>query len=279
LAGLGVLIASAAGIWIAASQQDLRSLGRQVVVSIPSGGRSGNVVDNIIATVVVSFIVLNYRAIWRFLRRTVRPTDQQIVGEWWVYRFVKKYGRTRLAVDRWIIERDLYSNYNVRMERLRGEAATYSTTRGRLVYNERDRFNILVTGINHQQQSLVSFESSIPRDKESGILGLGLGDDAEYNLSLRVYLAYRYEIPEQHARDVLEYASELLNTANEDAKFVQLTRHMVSRVFEKYPPPGDCTEQPLARHPPKPRARGPGSSSVKATAASPPGGDRTHPGR
>jgi hypothetical protein len=209
------------------------------------------IVKGVVILAAVRLIVFNFRAIRQLLRSGVEETDAQIIGKWYVYRYGKKHGTLSLMGlnDEWHIRRTLGRTYAVRIDR---PPNTIKIT-GRVVYKERDRLNILVTGSDHKQQSLISFHLTIPTIKEDGaydsrLLGISVGDDSDYVLSARVYFACKAKLPKAYVESVIEAATDYLRTGQ--GTLLQMPASAISEIFKSNPLPHECRfeqKQPL-RH-------------------------------
>lgn len=190
-----------------------------------------DLIDHEITYVLIALAALNYRGLLRFVRRTIKPTDAQIAGDWYVSRYVKKNNLSEIITERWRIQRDWYSKYNIKTFAFWNGSWTVE---GQLVYNERDRFNILLNGTNHKQQSLICFQASIPRDHDTRLLGLGVGDDSQYVLSARVYFASRDRLPDDYIKKVVDEATAQFHASDKSNPLLQLPTEIISNVFEKH---------------------------------------------
>jgi hypothetical protein len=212
---------------------------RQVIVSAASrinlDSTATSIINYAINYALLGFALINYRAILSFVRQTVKRTDAQIVGDWHVSRYIKKNNKSEIFTERWRIGRDWRtSRYTVQIyEDWKGDWKSS----GRVMYNERDRLNILLDGTNHHQQSSVCFQVNIPRHNDSRILGLGVGDDSQYVLSARVYLAARKRLDDARIRKVIDGATNKLRTDGANGPLFQLPVDIISKVFEDNPLP------------------------------------------
>jgi hypothetical protein len=235
---LGVVLFIVASVVIAARWFPS---GSQSVIDALNHPDFGSIVtimtDHVLAYVLIGFAVVNYHAILRFVSRTIRPTDAQIVGKWYVARYFKKNNSCQVINEEWYIRRDWSSRYNVKIRDFWKGDWKY----GRLAYNERDRFNILLIGANHQQQSLVCFQTNIAQGHDTRVLGLGVGDDSQYILSARVYLASRSKLPGAYIRKIIDDATAQFQARNGNCPLLQLPTDVISKVFDDNPLP-DLTE-------------------------------------
>lgn len=191
--------------------------------------------DKVILAAITAVFIANYRAVIGFVRRTTRPTDEQVIGRWYVYRYARKNDESTMLADEWNISRTLASRYKVTIS---GHQRYYGYhTHGELVYHERDRFNILLRGRDHQQQSLICFQANIPRSDDSRTLGLGVGDDAQYVLSARVYLASRRRFVDSYAAKLIDDATAKLRTLDTECPLLQLPVTVISGVLAHPIPP------------------------------------------
>ncbi len=216
---------------------------RQSLLALLSMAPRG-IVENIASAILVSVVALNYRAILRFLQRRLKPTDGQIVGTWFVSRFIKKNTQLSVLTEEWIIVRSLGGRYVVRMH---FDAKVYMTFSGLVQYNERDRLNILINGVDHHQQSLVCFQTNIPRADDSRMLGLGVGDDSNYFLTTRVYLASRVRYGDDYVSDILNEASAAVLTGTGAGPMLQLTPDVIAATLGKHPLPATGASTPIPR--------------------------------
>jgi hypothetical protein len=157
---------------------------------------------------------------------------------------MKKHDKVSLLTNRWRISRGIITRgFNYKMVVRDGKKTpVYSATAGSLVYNERDRFNILIAGNDHRQQSLVCFQSSIRNADDTRLLGIGAGDDHQYVLSVRIYMASRELYPDEYIKGILDDASEKLRTYGGDCKLLQLPPHIISEILANHPVPQPITE-------------------------------------
>jgi hypothetical protein len=206
----------------------LLDVGRRLLNLVPQG-----ILDHIAAVVLLSLISFNYRAILRFLRESLKPTDGQIVGNWFVSRFIVKHGAHSILTERWKIARGLSSRYIVIMYQ---DAKKYMNFSGIVAYNERDRLNLLISGLDHHQQSLVCFETNIPRSDDSRMLGLGVGDDYNYFLTTRIYFASRTQYSNAYIEHILLEATSALRSDHSATPLLRLNPEVIANVLGKYPP-------------------------------------------
>lgn len=196
------------------------------------------VLQSLVVRVIVSAVALwaafSLRTIFRFVRRLVQRTDELIAGRWYVYRYTRAGGEYVWLHDEWRIIRSLSRRYVVRMSPAVRETSRRSS--GEVLYNERDRLNILYNGFDHKEQSLISFSPRIPVMGDSRMLGLGVGDDGDYVLSTRVYLASRRPLPEEHAKAVIEEAGRSI-AGHDLGKVLQLPSSVILSVLAKHPMP------------------------------------------
>lgn len=194
-----------------------------------------SVVFRLLGIASAAFITVNYQAVLRFVRRTLARTDELIVGKWFVYRYTKTLGKPRLLTDTWTIRRNIASQYqyDAYIAPLGRHRRRY---KGRIISNERDRFSILFEGFDHKELSVISFLPRIPVDGDSRTLGLGVGDDADYVLSARIYLASRIELPEEHAKAVLDDASSAIKSGSKD-QLIQLPSDTALEILGMNPLP------------------------------------------
>jgi hypothetical protein len=173
----------------------------------------------------------------------VRPTDAQVIGDWHVSRYLKKNNKTEIITERWCIRRAWSSQYEVKIYDWDGNWKSS----GRVMYNERDRLNILLYGANHRQQSLICFQMNIPEHNDSRILGLGVGDDNQYVLSTRVYLASRTVLDDVCIEKIINAATDKLRTTAKNGRLFQLSTGIISKVFDDNPLP-NISEVPNREH-------------------------------
>lgn len=190
------------------------------------------VVTEILALAFVGLLGSQYRLIVGLLRHAIEVTDEQIIGRWYVYRYGQKH-----HIQYWI-----KGEWNITRSRLRGTYKVAQTRHnsgvridGEVVYKERDRLNILLTGINHKQQSLVSFQTTIPSNYDRRMLGVGVGDDADYFLGSRVYLASRVSLSDELARAIIDDATGALRACGNG--LLQLPMTKIAEIFSRYPVP------------------------------------------
>lgn len=215
------------------------SIGNELIMHFSSWSREyveplyGGITEHIIAAFGLAFISFQYRSILSFLRRSIQSTDELIIGTWNIYRYTKSQGEIVLLTDVWTIRRNLSRKYAVSM---RSSAKNkISAYMGWIIYNERDRFSVLLEGFNHKEQSLISFSPRIPVSGDTRTLGLGLGDDADYILSSRIYLASRTALPHEHVKEILNDASACIRKGDE--QLIQLPSHVISEIFVRHPLP------------------------------------------
>ncbi len=190
-------------------------------------------VDNIISVIAITIALYNYRVILNFIRRSIKATDKQIISKWYVSRHIKKNNKIDVLTDVWHIRRSISGKYEVYMYNYENDYVK----KGELVYNERDRFNILLIGSDHKQQSLVCFQTNIPKKSDTRLLGLGVGDDSQYFLTTRVYLASRVKFPIEYINAVLLDASKSMLYCANETPMVQLPPHLISEVLGRHPIP------------------------------------------
>ena len=209
-----------------------------------------DIVRGVVILAAVRFLAFDFRAICQLLRSSIEATDAQIIGKWYVYRYGNKHGTLSLMGldEAWKIRRTLTRTYAVRIDMPPNEVKIT----GKIVYKERDRLNILMTGIDHKQQSLISFPLTIPFLKgddgtyDSRLLGIGVGDDSDYVLSTRVYLASKVKLPKDYAESVIEAATSYLRTSQ--GNLLQMPASAISEIFKSKPLPPECKlpkQQPL----------------------------------
>jgi hypothetical protein len=210
---------------------------------------SDRFISGFLSTALIALLVANYRWIQHLVNRLTNPEDAYITGKWYIYRYSKKDGIVRKLVTEWKIGRDLFDRYRIYNsktkdiydEKTRDNDAKLS---GSVVYNERDRLNILVTGANHKQQTLMCFQMNIPVNKKTRVLGVGVGDDADYVLGSRIYLASRAEINES-AFSIIDEATSHMKQGD---KLLQLPPCDIISIFEKYPPPEEPSSETAKRN-------------------------------
>jgi hypothetical protein len=211
-----------------------------------------DIVKQLIILAILGVVTINFRATRQLLRRGIEKTDAQIIGKWHVYRYGSKHGVLSLLGlnEVWEIRRAITRNYAVRIYTPRNEVRTT----GRVVYKERDRLNILMTGIDHKQQSLISFPLTIPFHNDddgtddSRLLGIGVGDDSDHVLTSRVYIASKVKLPEYHVKSVIGAATNYLRIGQ--SNLLQMPANAISEIFKSNPLPSECKleqKQPL-RH-------------------------------
>ena len=207
---------------------------RQQISSIDYNELLKALIDHILLVTIFGVAAFNYKRISIFVQKYIKPTDAQTTGKWYVSRYVKKNGTLEIITEKWLIKRNITrSSYCVTTH----EKAIYGwNTSGELIYNERDRFNILLNGSDHKQQSLICFQSNIPRNANSRILGIGVGDDSQYVLSARVYFASRIRLPDEHVQSVIDDATAKLSAPNNNQMF-QLPTNVISEVLGRHPIP------------------------------------------
>ena len=193
-------------------------------------------VEDVIAAAAVAFFLFNIRSVLDFLRLSLARTDALIIGDWHVYCYTKTQGEVMLLRDLWTIGRTLSRQYAVSIMSLNKDRKL--AHEGSLVCNERDRFSILLEGADHKEQSLVCFVPRIPAGRDSRTLGLGVGDDADYFLSARVYLASRRDLPEEGVRAVLDDASRSIRNGSQE-QLIQLSPSLISEIMLRNPMPPD----------------------------------------
>jgi len=194
-----------------------------------------SILYNIIAAFALWIIGINLNAIGAFLRRSIIPTDNLIIGKWYVYRFTVTHGSPELISDEWQIRRNLSRRYVVDVQPIKAFRHNRKSV-GELIYNERDRFSILYKGRQHKEQSLICFTPRIPLYDDSRILGLGVGDDADYVLSCRPYLACRERLDDDHAKEILVDAVDTIRS-NTSTPLVQFPAHLMHDVLNRHPLP------------------------------------------
>jgi hypothetical protein len=189
-----------------------------------------DVITRLLGTIIAGFLTVNSRAIIGLLRRTLQRTDKQITDQWHIYRWSMKHGRLEWVHSVWNIRRSLLTRKYV-ISQYGGPANT--KIRGGVVYNERDRLNMEITGINHKQRSLIAFQTTIPAHGDKRMLGIGVGDSADYILTCRIYLGSRAEIQDDVAKALVSAATNKLRQAPTD--LLQLSIVDIAEVF-KTPP-------------------------------------------
>ncbi len=199
---------------------------------------TNDAISHLLALAFVAFVGSQFRAISNLLKRVTENTDEQIVGKWYIYRYGNKYCSQYWMASEWDIFRSITTGrYLIAQQR----GTQQITVRGEIVYKERDRFNVLLTGRNHKQQSLVSFQLTIPSNRDPRMIGLGVGDDADYQLSTRVYLASRVPVPRDLAAAVIDDATSLLRSCKSD--LLQLPITAIAEIFFRHPlPASDALE-------------------------------------
>jgi hypothetical protein len=112
---LGIPATQAFGRWVLGIIEGLSFSDevRSHIVAVLSIG-----VERLVAGVGITLLVINVRAIWKFVRRTLLPTDKLIVGPWYVYRYTVGHGMPKLLTDLWTVRRNFKSEYVVSMEPL-----------------------------------------------------------------------------------------------------------------------------------------------------------------
>lgn len=193
-------------------------------------------VSHILAGFAVAFVLFNYNAVLAFVRRSLTSTDALVIGPWYVYRYTKTLGKPMLLKDLWTVRRNFSRRYVV-------DIIPYRNTRrnaykGRVIYNERDRFDILLEGTDHKEQSLICFKTRIPTSGDTRMLGLAVGDDADYVLSSRIYMASRKDLPLEYVHAVLDDATEAMKTDSKD-QLIQLTTKLSLEAFARNTLPTD----------------------------------------
>jgi hypothetical protein len=186
------------------------------------------------SVVLITAMIWNYHFILRFIRKSIKPTDTQIIGLWYVSRYFKKNSTLRVSTSQWLISRNINGEYDVK---IKSTASENGGKVARVVYNERDRLNILITGRDHNQQSLVCFQPTLPSEPDSRILGLGLGDDDQYVLSCRIYFASRILLPAAYIEEVLKDATETLRGYEINSPLIQLPSHIMTEILSRNPLP------------------------------------------
>jgi hypothetical protein len=243
----GVIVASAL-LAIGLTLTDLPTIVRSALLGYLTPEHLSKISDQILTSLIVLLIIAiltyQFRAVRRLLRLSLERTDEQIVGDWYIYRAGKKNGNLKLLGldEKWRIRRTFAGVYNVRIVMSdKGNEIT-----GTVMYKERDRLNILLTGVNHKQQSLVSFQLSIPSSTtdashsedtlvDSRMLGIGVGDDSDYVLTARVYLASKSRLPKDHVETLLDAATKQLRS--NEGRLLQLSSTEITRIFKDSPMP------------------------------------------
>lgn len=190
------------------------------------------VFGNVVSAILIAIALLNYRGIIQFIRRRIKPTDGQIIGTWYVSRYLKKNTDVSILTEKWRIVRDLSSRYRVIM--CDEHAGKYG---GIVEYNERERLNINITGVDHNQHGFVSFQLTIPRIDDSRMFGLGVGEDANYFLSARIYLASRIRYEDAYVRQLLDEAHGVLLSTGTACPLIQLPPERITAVLGAHSPP------------------------------------------
>jgi hypothetical protein len=209
---------------------------RQAIFNVASFGSIAAIVTGVISSAVFTLLILNFRIVGSFVRQTIEPADHQITGDWYVSRYLKENNKSEVCTDKWYIGRGWSGGYNVKIPYADDDGWDWELS-GRILYNERDRLNILLDGANHRQQSLISFQMNIPRTNDTRILGLGVGDDCQYVLSTRVYLASRHRLDDNHIKKVIDNATDKLRTNGANSPLSQLPTDIISTVFQDNFPP------------------------------------------
>jgi hypothetical protein len=196
------------------------------------GNLTRDTIAHVLAFAFVALIGFQFRAISNLLRRVTERTDEQIVGKWYVYRYGNKHGTEYWMSAEWEIFRSLTTGTYL-IAQSRGQR--HITIHGQVICKERDRFNILITGLNHKQQSFVSLQLTIPSNHDPRMLGVGVGDDADYQLSARVYLVSRIPVDEELAKAIIDDGTGTLRASQN--KLLQLPITTIGEVFRRHPIP------------------------------------------
>jgi len=191
-------------------------------------------VAEIIAAIATAIFIFNINAVGRFLRRSIAPTDELIIGPWNVYRYTKSQGKNELLYDVWTIRRNFARQYVVVIETK--NSRRNQTYVGTLEYNERDRFSVKLTGVNHKQQSFISFSPRISINDDTRTIGFGVGDDADYVLSARIYVASREPLHDSHVEKLIDDVTKTIASGT-DGKLIQLSSHNITEVLLRHPWP------------------------------------------
>jgi hypothetical protein len=209
-------------------------------------------VIGLIAGAISGIVTFNFRVIRKLLRPSIEKIDSQIIGKWHVYRYGSKRGVLSLLGlnEVWEIRRTPVRTYSVRIDTPPNEVKIT----GRIVYKERDRLNILLTGIDHKQQSLISFPLTILSLNDDGtydsrLLGIGVGDDSDHVLTSRVYFASKSKLPEDYVKVVIGAATSYLR--NGQSNLLQMPASAISEIFKSNPLPPECRlehKQSLRHH-------------------------------
>lgn len=213
------------------------SILQQLIEWIETSGVPGLII-NWTSAIFAFLFVTNVRAVVLFFKRTIDKKDNLIVGDWYIYRYTISRGKPTLILDTWTIRRTPFSKTYVVDVMASTGSNRPSKSLGKLVYNERDRFSILFEGVDHKEQSLISFSPRIPVSIDTRILGLGLGDDADYMLSARPYLACRTQLSIETAEKILGDAIEALRHEVERPT-VRFSPEVMDKIFLSNPMPNE----------------------------------------
>lgn len=200
-------------------------------------GLSNEVKIRLLGLIIAGIITTNSRAIIGLLRRTLQRTDEQITKQWYIHRWSMKHGRLEWVVNVWNIRRSLLTRKYLVSQY---DGSTDTEIRGEIVYKERDRLNMQITGINHRQQSLIAFQTTIPAHGDKRMLGIGVGDSADYLLTCRIYLASRAAIQDDVAKELVKVATNKLRGTTDD--LLQLSIVDIAEIF-KAPPEEEPAKQ------------------------------------